>query len=75
VKFMSGLATMKINLLCTSSSYTHDFYEHVAIALVGNLCATLSIVCSVTYYLEVCNPMTIYNVSHLLPTKIKFGCS
>ena len=75
MKFFSGLATVKINLLCTSSSYNQYFYEHVAIAMVGNLYATLNIVYSVTYYLELCNHMTIYNVSHLLPTKVKFGYS
>jgi hypothetical protein len=32
---------------------------------------TLLIVFSVTYYLELCNAVTIYCISHLSPTKVK----
>ena len=29
---------------------------------------------SVTYYLELCSAMSIYCVSHILPTIVKYGC-
>ena len=39
--------------------------------LSGLIHTTLNIIFSVTYYLELCNAISIYCISHILPTNVK----